>query len=326
MSAISFILAFLVLPSAYAGVVEIAAAKGDRLVLRGFEAQVILSGQPGASLKIAGVESTGTEGVYVVTKKGNVIEVRMNEFAGKKTWMENLPRAASQTKRIEISGDPLSTEIYLRGGSVQAQKWTRDLRVSMTQGRASVGSGAGALHINVQRGDITVADHNGPVQVDSYSGNTALRNINGDVNATLFSGQLQSEKVKGVMVLATQQAQAKINQGSGTLQFENGKGALTIVGFQGRVEGQNQEGAVSVGVALDGEVDVRSKSGRVSVQLPPASGASLNLLTTEGEIVVPSELKVLRLSSERSVRGRLRGDAQRASIFVRSQDGTISVK
>lgn len=326
MSAISFILAFLVIPSAFAGVVEVPVTKNDRLVLKGFEAQVVLTGQSGSNLRINGVESNSTEGVYIVTKKDNVIEVRMNEFAGKKGWMDNLPRAASQLKRIEISGEPLSAEIHLRGGSVQAAKWTRDLRVSMTQGRANIANGSGALNVNVQRGDITVADHAGVVSADSYSGNMALRNITGDVNATLFSGQLQAEKVKGTMTLATQQAASKINQGSGTLQFENGKGALAITGFQGRVEGQNQEGSVTVNVALDGEIDVRTKSGRVAVQLPPASGASLNLLSTEGEISVPGELRVTRLSAEKSVRGRLRGDAQRVSVFVRSQDGTISVK
>lgn len=325
MSAISFILPVL-LSSAFAGTVEVPVTKGDRLVLKGFEAQVVVTGQPGAPLRISGVESNTTEGQYVVTKRDGVIEVKMNEFAGKKTWMDSLPRASSQTKRIEISGEPVVADIHLRGGSVTVQKWTRDLRVSMTQGRVNASNGAGALNVNVQRGDITVADHNGPVNTDSYSGNTALRNITGDVNTTLFSGQLQSEKVKGVMTLATQQSQSKINQGAGTLQFENGKGAMSVVGFQGRVEGQNQEGSVTVNVPLDGEVDVRSKSGRVAIQLPAGSGAALNLLTTEGEIVVPGELKVVKLSAEKSVRGRLRGDAQRASVFVRSQDGTISVK
>lgn len=325
MSAISFILPLLV-SSAFAGVVEIPVTKGDRVVLKGFEAQVQMVGQPGAPLKINGVESNSTEGVYTVSKRDNVIEIKMNEFSGKKSWADVLPRASSQLKRIEISGEPVPAEIHLRGGSIVAQKWTRDLKMSMTQGRVNVSNGAGALSITVQKGDITVADHNGAVMTDSYAGNTALRNIQGDVNATQFGGQLQSEKVRGVMTLATQTSTSKINQGSGTLQFENGKGAFTVVGFQGRVEGTNQEGAVSVNVPLEGEVDVRSKSGRVSIQLPPASGASLNLLTTEGEIVVPGELKVTRLSSEKSVRGRLRGDAQKATVFVRSQEGTISVK
>lgn len=325
MSAISLIVPLLV-SSAFAGTVEIPVTKGDRLVLKGFEAQVQLVGQGGASLKINGVEANAAEGVYSVSKRDNLIEIKMNELPGKKTWMEALPRASSYLKRIEISGEPIPAEIHLRGGTVLAQKWSRDLKMSMTQGRVNISNGAGALSITVQKGDITVADHNGAVMTDSYLGNTALRNIQGDVNATQFSGQLQSEKVRGVMTLATQQASSKINQGSGTLQFENGKGAFSVIGFQGRVEGQNQEGIVSVNLPLEGEVDVRSKSGRVSIQLPPGSGASLNLLTTEGEIVVPGELKVLRQSAEKSVRGRLRGDAQKASVFVRTQDGTISVK
>jgi hypothetical protein len=325
MSAISFILPWIV-SQAFAGVVEIPVAKTDRLVVKGFEAQIQLIGQPGQPLKINGVESNSTEGVYIVTKKDNVIEVKMNEFSGKKSWMDALPRAAQQLKRIEISGEPIQTDIHIRGGNVTAKNWSRDLKLSMTQGRANLTGGAGALSATVQKGEITVTDHNGTVLTDSYSGVTTLRNIQGDVNTTQFSGQLVAEKVRGVMTVATQQSTSKINQGAGTLQFENGKGAFSVIGFQGRVEGQNQEGPVSVNVPLEGEVDVRSKSGRVSVQLPPGSGASLNLLTQEGEILVPGEVKVVKQTTEKSVRGRLRGDAQKASVFVRSQDGTISVK
>ena len=96
--------------------------------------------------------------------------------------------------------------------------------------------------------------------------------------------------------------------------------------FQGRLEGQNQEGTVTIQMAMDSEVDVKAKAGKVNITPPAASGASVNLFTVDGEIFVPKELKVNRLSSEKSVRGRLRGEAQRGSIVVRSQEATILVK
>lgn len=326
MSAISFILAHLLFPSAIAATYEVPVAEGDRLVLKGLEAQVLVVGQGGNNLKVAGVEGVGTEGVFVVTKKDHIIEIRMNEYNGKRSWLNILPKASSQLKKIEIVGASIPADIQLRGGSVVAQKWSKDLKVSVTQGRVSSLGGAGNLQVYVQKGDVNIQDHNGKVETDSYNGTMALKNIQGDLEASLFAGQLQVEKVRGFLSLTTQQSNSKINQSSGTLQFENGKGALNIQGFQGRLEGQNQEGLITIGMALDSEVDVKAKSGKVSVQLPPSSGAALNLLTTEGEIVVPSELKVAKLSTEKSVRGRLRGDAQRASVFVRSQDATISVK
>ncbi|WP_413612193.1 DUF4097 family beta strand repeat-containing protein [Bdellovibrio sp. HCB-110] len=331
MSAISFILAHLLFNPVMAATYEVPVAEGDRLVLKGLEAHLQISGQVGGqsvgnSLKVSGVEESGTEGVFVVTKKDNIIEVKMNEYSGKRSWLNILPKASSQMKKIEIWGPSIPTEIQLRGGSVVAQKWSKDLKVSLTQGRVNSLSGAGSLQVYVQKGDVNIQDHTGKVEADSYNGSMALKNIQGDVDASLFAGQLNIEKVRGFLSLSTQQSNSKVNMSSGTIQFENGKGSLNIQTFQGRMEGQNQEGAVTIAMALDSEVDVKTKSGKVSVQAPPSSGASLNLLTTEGEILVPSEIKVTKLSAEKSVRARLRGDAQRGSIFVRSQDGTISVK
>lgn len=326
MSAISFVLTQFFLQSALGASFEVPVVEGDRLVLKGLEAQVQFVGQIGNTMKVSGVDESGTEGAYTLSKSGNVIEIKMNEYSGKRSWLSLLPKSFSLTKKIEIAGPAVPTEVHLRGGVVVAQKWTKDLKVSITQGRTSIANGVGTVRIYVQKGDISVQDHTGKVEADAYNGTMSLRNIQGDVDASLFAGQLQIEKMRGLLTLATQQSSSKINQSTGTIQFENGKGSLNIQGFQGRMEGHNQDGAVTIGMTLDSEVDVKSKSGRVNIQVPPGSGASLNLLTFEGEITVPAELKVTKLSAEKSVRGRLRGDAQRGAIFVRSQDGTISVK
>lgn len=326
MSAIGIILSQFIFQSAFAATFDVPVNDGDRLILKGLEAQVQFVGQAGKTIKVSGVEELSSEGAYTLVKKDNVIEIKMNEFSGKRAWLAALPKAAAQTKKIEIIGAPVPVEVHLRGGSVVAQKWTKDVKVSLTQGRASVVNGAGTAQIYVQKGDVNVQDHTGKVEVDSYSGTMSLRNIQGDVDASLFTGQLQIEKMHGFLNLTTQQSNSKVSQSSGTVQFENGKGNLNIQAFQGRMEGQSVDGNVTIAMDLDSEVDVKSKTGRVSVQLPPSSGASLNLLTTEGDILVPAELKVAKLPAEKSVRGRLRGDAQRGSVFVRSQEGVISVK
>ncbi|WP_246845023.1 DUF4097 family beta strand repeat-containing protein [Bdellovibrio sp. NC01] len=328
MSAMSLILAKLIIQPVFAAAFAVPVQEGDRLVLKGLEAQVQLVSIPGSNaVKVVGVdENSSAEGAYVISKKDNIIEVRMNEYDGKKAWMNILPKASSQLRKIEISGLPVPTEIHLRGGSVVAQKWSKDLKVSLTQGRVSSLNGSGNLQVYVQKGDVNVADHTGKVSADTYAGSMSIKNVQGDVDASLFTGPLSLEKVHGFCAITSQIGPAKILQGTGTLQFENGKGGLNIQGFQGRVDGQNQEGSVTVQMAMDSEVDIKSKAGRVQVQAPAGSGASVNLLTIEGDIFVPNELRVNKLSSEKSVRGRLRGEGQRGSIFVRSQDGAIIVK
>lgn len=320
------ILAKLLIQPLFAASFAVPVQEGDRLVLKGLEAQIQLVATAGNALKVTGPEEISTEGAYVISKKDNIIEVRMNEYDGKKAWMNILPKANSQMRKIEISGFSLPTEIQLRGGSVTAQKWSKDLKVSLSQGRVSALNGAGSLQIYVQKGDVNVQDHSGRVSADIYAGTMTLKNIQGDVDASLFTGPLLLEKVRGFSSLTSQMGPVKVAQGTGTLQFENGKGGLNIQGFQGRVDGQNQEGSVTVQMALDSELDIKSKAGRVQVQAPASSGASVNLLTVEGDIFVPNELRINKLSSEKSVRGRLRGEAQRGSIFVRSQDGAIIVK
>ncbi|MEN0057242.1 MAG: DUF4097 family beta strand repeat-containing protein [Bdellovibrio sp.] len=326
MSAISFILSCFFIQPLWAATFDVPVAEGDRLLLKGLEAQVQLIGQPGAALRVSGVENSGSaEGQYVITKSKGVIEIKMNEYSGKRAWLQVLTRSATPA-RIEITGPAVPTEVHLRGGSVGAQRWNKDIKVAMTQGRAQVVGGSGAVQVYLQKGDVTVQDRVGRVQADSYQGAMTLRNIQGDVESHLFAGSLQIEKVQGFTSVSTQTAQGRVNQGVGTLQFENGKGTLTVQGFQGRLEGQNQEGVINVTMALDSEVDVKSKAGRVQIQAPPAAGVTLNLLTTEGDILVPGDLKVTKLSTEKSLRAKWRGDAPRGSIFVRTQEGLISVK
>ena len=327
MSAIGLILTQLLLPPAFAAAFLAPAQEGDHLVIKGLDAQIQLIAVPGSNaLKVSGIEETAGEGAYVVTKKNNIIEIKMNEYDGKHAWMNILAKPAGHMRKIEISGLALPTEVQLHGGGVTAQKWSKDLKVSMTQGHIVSNGGNGSIDTYVQKGDILILDHTGKINADVYAGNLTIKNAQGDIDASLFTGPLLIEKSHGFCTVQSQIGPAKIAQGTGTLQIENGKGTFAVESYAGRIDGQNQDGTISVKMVLDSEVDIKSKAGKVQVQAAPSSGASVNLLTVEGDIFVPAELKVNKISSEKSVRGRLRGEGQRGSIFVRSQDGTIVVK
>jgi hypothetical protein len=200
------------------------------------------------------------------------------------------------------------------------------LKVSLSRGRFSSTGGSGGLFVFIQKGDVNIQDHMGKVHVDSYAGSSSLKNIQGDVEASLFAGPLNVEKAQGFCSVNSRSGPVKIIQSGGALAFENGKGTLSIQGFLGRIDGQNQEGAVNIQLALDTELDVKSKAGRIQIQTSPGSGSSVNLSNLDGDIFVPNELRVNKQSSEKNVKGRLRGEAQRGTITVRSQEGVILVK
>lgn len=327
-SYISYLLLGLILyasPS-FAAQFEVPLQEGDRLVIRGLSAQVQLVSQPGTSLKITGPEEGSQAGRFVVQKRGQLIEIQMNEFSSKKDWKDSLSRAGAYARKIEVAGPSVPVEIHLRDGSVQLLRWTKEARVRMVQGKITSQNGSGGLQAQLQKGEINLVDQSGKISTDTYNANVTVKNLNGDLEAQAFAGVLSLEKTKGFASLNTQQANVKVAQSSGSLQFENGKGPLTIQGYQGRIEGQTGEGAVTLGFLAESEINLKAKSGRITIQSPPNSGASVNLSTTEGDIQVPKELKVNRLGAEKNVRGRLRGETPKGLVLVRSQEGSIILK
>lgn len=300
--------------------------EGDHLVVKGLAAQIQFTAQPGATqLQVSGLDEVSQPGRYSLTKHEHDIELKMAEYEDKQAWKKALANPGA-LRKIEVFGPPVPVEVHLQRGQVTFNHWTKEARVEIVQGRASSQSGSGSLQIHLQKGDIMVSDHSGKVSTDGYNGNTGLKNIHGDIDSQLFSGNLVIERAKGYLNVDARQANTKISQSSGSLQFENGKGNLTVQSYQGRIDGQTGEGNVSVGFLPESEMNLKSKSGRVSIQAPARSGAYLNLLTEDGDIYVPKEVRVTRLSTEKSVRGRLRGEKQQANVVVRSQEGSIFVK
>ncbi len=326
MSAISFILLCFT-QAALAGSISLPVTEVEKILIKGTEAQVVLNPSPANQVRIDGVDDSGSPGTYGVFRKGKVIEIRMNESLDKTTGSEEFRKGLSaRAPKIEIAGGVVPVEVQVRRGSVTGQRWSQDLKLSLIQGRVQLQQGVGSVNAHVLKGAVQISEHKGRVLVDSYEAQVQLRGIQGDGEVRLFSGSLLGEKWKGFWTLQTQQSQVKLQDVQGTIQFENGKGGFQVESLLGRLEGQNQEGVVSAQLSLDSELDIRTKGGKIQVQLAAGSGAALNLKTDEGEIYVPSDLKVVRTGAEKSVRGKLRGDAQRGRVFVRAQDATISVK
>jgi hypothetical protein len=305
---------------------EVAPQDVDRIVVVGLEVHVQLTQQPNATkLRVSGIDDTSDAGNFVLEKKERTLFIKMQEYSDKKEWKEALSKSPKK-RNLEFIGASVPVEIQLREGQVNAQKWSKELKISLVKGRVTSVGGSASLSIQLQNGEVSVQDQTSKVVADVYKGQLNVRNLQGDLDGSVFSGTLNIEKSKGVMLVSTTQSTAKVLQSSGTLQFENVKGSVVTQQFGGRVDGQTLEGSVSLGILPDTDVHVKSTTGRVAVTTVAGSGASVNLLTTEGEISVPSDLTVNRSATEKTVRGRLRGGEQKGSIVVRSQEGSIVVK
>jgi hypothetical protein len=110
----------------------------------------------------------------------------------------------------------------------------------------------------------------------------------------------------------------------GNLDFKNGNAPLRIDRFEGELRGQSGQGPVIAEIEGEADVRVRSQEGAVNLKLPE-SGAWVNLGTNEGQMQVPSFLKVTRLPSEQLRTGRLHG-SNGGSVFVRTTSGEIRIR
>ncbi len=265
-----------------------------------------------------------TEGAaedYMVNMENGTFVIRTKEPATKESFGQWTPKK----RVIEIQGPALPVEIHIFEGQVQLTKWSREALVHVQKGRIVSRDGTASLTAHSQNGEILVQNHQGRLDVDAYKSNITVRDLNGDADVENFAGETTVDKAKGYLSLNQGTGSTKVTGSSGTLQYELTKGNLSIQTFQGRVEGQSQEGPVVVTMAADSEISLKSQSGRVTVNTPKDSGASLNLVTQEGEISAPNTLKVNRDGGQKSLRGHLKGE-QKGSVFVRSQEGSIFIR
>lgn len=305
---------------------EIAPQEIDRIVVVGLEAQVQLLGQPGApKLKVTGIDESSEPGNFALERRDRVLFIKMQEYGDKAEWKTALSRPRTK-KILDFTGASIPVEVQLRDGQVLAQKWSRELRVSLTRGKFSSVAGTGTLIVQLQKGDALIQDQNSKVSADIYRGQLNVKNLQGDLDGSLFAGTMNISESKGFLSLNTAQSVAKITQSSGTLQFENVKGNVITQQFSGRVEGHTGEGAVNIGVVPESDVHINSISGRVTVQTGAGSGASVNAVTSDGEITAPNELATTKSATEKTARGRLKGAESKGTIVVRSREGSIVIK
>lgn len=305
-----------------ADALEIPVKEGDRLVIRGTSVQITMTAVPGAtSLR---VNDPGSGGWSWSREEQNLV-FQGAEPDSRKAVAEAL-RATPSRQVLQIEGPSLPLELHAMDGIVTLNRGQQEARITLKNGRVIAHQRTGGLRVSGLKTDVSVSDSSGRLALDLYQGNVVLKGQKGDADIDLFSGQLTAEQGQGTWSLTAAKGSAKLAKFSGTLQLDLGKSSLAATGLQGRVEGQTGESGVQLQVQPETEVNLKSQAGRIQVQVPPASGASLNLVTGEGDIAVPSELRVTRTPTEKSVRGRLKGEAGRVQVVVRSVEGNIVVK
>ena len=181
------------------------------------------------------------------------------------------------------------------GGGLEA---LADLRVTVPAGKAvalylGVGKAIvtnvdGAIRVHVASADVSTDRTRGSLRVETGSGNVDLRDATGDVILETGSGDVTVSGMQGTRLhLETGSGNVTVTNGkAGDVHIETGSGDIDATGTSGD-ELSFGTGSGNVDVALINtfrSVRIETGSGDVTLKIPPAMGAEVDLDTGSGDI------------------------------------------
>ncbi|MFN7729122.1 MAG: DUF4097 family beta strand repeat-containing protein [Bdellovibrio sp.] len=264
-----------------------------------------------------------------VQTTGPCRELQAESAAGHLTLREPdllKPRSESDLCVLQITLPAAqSLDVHVIDGSLVVQKLTSELVLHVQKGKLTLRNSSGSAQAHVQKGDLVIQDYSGRVKIDTLQAPASIRNLQGDLELQALAGDHTIEKSKGNFRVNQAQGSLKVTSSSGALSFETVRANLNADLFNGRIEGQTQEGTVTLKLVSDADVNIKSQAGKINLQAQ--AGTNVNLMIQEGDLFLPPSMSVVREGSAKSIRGRTRGEgAAKGSVFVRSQEGTITLR
>ena len=309
---------------------------GDHLLIFGFKGTVkLVGGSGGGTLRAtknisekapADAQARYEALTFAVRRTGSNIVIEAKGPADKDAWAIWLHAMQNPDLTLEIAAAPVPVEVQMHEGKIDVENWSQPITASIVSGSIKTSHTEGALHLQAQRGEIQISNERGSVDVDSFGAKLAVQDLDGELDLANFGGDSTLTRVRGHVQMLASAGPTSIAKSAGSLEFENGRGALNLSEFDGAVRGRTDQGAVTLGVEGEAEVDVDSDQGNVAVRLPANSGAAVQLHSREGGIVAPEDIRMTTSSTHRQAVGRLPGDGPRGIVAIRSQSGAIRVR
>lgn len=225
---------------------------------------------------------------------------------------------------IEVPKEGIYTKLVFEDVRAEINS-VAQLTLSSLKGRIVAQSTGENVHLSLQKGEIQSIQNKGAMEIEAYGGKVLVKDGQSSIKLLLFNGDLNIEKNSGKLHLVSYSSSAKINDQQGAVQLQWGKGNLSMTDFMGHLEGESQDGTLQIQVKPEARVDLQAMRGRVQVQLPNGSGASLRLKTATGDLIVPSPLKPAREGKYRVVNGKLAG-LNKGRVNIHSEEASIIVK
>ncbi len=243
--------------------------------------------------------------VNVVGGSGNRVRIQGNADRGE---LQVRSRATSVSVGLDQLGHsggnaelditvPIGTRVVLNGFSAPF----------------SVRGVKGEARVESLSGGITVTDAAGNVNVEAVSGNVAVSNVEGDVFAESVSGSVMLRNIIG------------------NIDTETVSGNITMAVARSRlVRAETVSGNISYDGTFDaaGNYTFSTHAGRLTLALPPSTGATVSLETFSGKVDSDFEVTLETRTARKGHEGRFEfriGDG-RARVAAETFSGDIRIQ
>jgi hypothetical protein len=232
-------------------------------------------------------------------------------------------------------GDRGGREVRITGRGRDGLEALADLRVTVPTGKAvalylGVGKAIvtnvdGAIRVHVASADVSADRTRGSLRVETGSGNVDLRDAAGDVTLEAGSGDVTVSGMQGTRLhLETGSGNVTVSNGKASdVHIETGSGDIDATGTSGdRLSFETGSGNVDVALVTTFQsVSIETGSGDVTLKVPPAVGAEVDLDTGSGDIDLGGLTLQVRRVEHDHVTGTL-GDG-RGRLSVETGSGNV---
>jgi hypothetical protein len=169
------------------------------------------------------------------------------------------------------------------------------------------------------------------LEARTSDGGLRVSGIQGSLQLHTSDGKVDVEDVGGSLRLTASDGSIRIHNVTGTLESRSSDGHVTVDGRFTAVQVHTSDGNLDLtlneGTKLTGSSRIESSDGRVSVRVPRALAADLDVHTSDGRINCSLPLTMEGYNSNGSsghdLRGRL--NAGGAELAIHTSDGSVTI-
>ena len=259
-------------------------------------------------------------------------------------------KLTTKTGVISISGISVSTiRTDSQNGSVNISDCSATLECETSTGIISLNKvSAPTVTANSKNGSISVLGYSGTLNCETSTGiisigkitdsTVTIRGQNGSVNVTDFSGTLDIETTTGIISIGktsaskvtakSQNGSINVTDFSGTLDAITTTGVISVVrsSVTGTIHAQNGDITLSL-ITIPGTLDVFTKIGSISAELPQAGAYTVSASTNIGTITndFTDMWKVTSGVNSAALAGTW-GDQATGQISLVTNNGSIKIR